>query len=57
MHEQYHPLGIVGIISAFNFLVTVWAWNTASWICGDVCIWKPSEKTLIFRLCLSKYSR
>jgi len=46
MYDQYHPLGIVGIISAFNFPVAVWCWNTAlAWICGDVCIWKPSEKT------------
>lgn len=46
MMEQWHPLGIVGIISAFNFPVAVWSWNTAlAWICGDVCIWKPSEKT------------
>jgi aldehyde dehydrogenase (NAD+) len=46
MYEQYHPLGIVGIISAFNFPVAVWAWNSAlAWICGDVCVWKPSEKT------------
>ncbi|MEY8760069.1 L-piperidine-6-carboxylate dehydrogenase [Chryseobacterium tongliaoense] len=46
MYEQYHPLGIVGIITAFNFPVAVWAWNTAlSWICGNVTIWKPSEKT------------
>ena len=46
MMEQWHPLGIVGIISAFNFPVAVWAWNTTlAWICGDVCIWKPSEKT------------
>lgn len=46
MMEQWHPLGLVGIISAFNFPVAVWSWNTAlSWICGDVCIWKPSEKT------------
>jgi len=45
MFEQYHPLGVVGIISAFNFPVAVWAWNTAlAWVCGDVCIWKPSEK-------------
>ncbi|MGY8989837.1 MAG: aldehyde dehydrogenase family protein, partial [Flavobacteriales bacterium] len=42
------PIGIVGIISAFNFPVAVWAWNTAlAWICGDVCIWKPSEKAPI----------
>ncbi|WP_332019702.1 L-piperidine-6-carboxylate dehydrogenase [Kaistella sp.] len=46
MYEQYHPLGIVGIISAFNFPVAVWSWNTAlSWICGNVTVWKPSEKT------------
>lgn len=46
MYEQYHPLGIVGIISAFNFPVAVWSWNTMlGWVCGDVCIWKPSEKT------------
>ncbi len=45
MYEQYHPLGVVGIISAFNFPVAVWAWNTAlAWVCGDVCVWKPSEK-------------
>ncbi|MFM7682464.1 MAG: aldehyde dehydrogenase family protein [Bacteroidota bacterium] len=48
MYEQYHPLGIVGIISAFNFPVAVWNWNTAlAWVCGDVCVWKPSEKTPI----------
>ncbi len=48
MYEQYHPLGVVGIISAFNFPVAVWAWNTAlAWVCGDVCVWKPSEKTPI----------
>lgn len=46
MMEQWHPLGIVGIISAFNFPVAVWAWNTTlAWISGDVCVWKPSEKT------------
>jgi aldehyde dehydrogenase (NAD+) len=45
MYEQYHPLGIVGVISAFNFPVAVWSWNAAlAWVCGDVCIWKPSEK-------------
>ena len=46
MYEQWHPLGIVGIISAFNFPVAVWSWNSMiGWICGNVCIWKPSEKT------------
>ncbi len=46
MYEQYHPLGVVGVISAFNFPVAVWSWNAAlAWVCGDVCIWKPSEKT------------
>jgi aldehyde dehydrogenase (NAD+) len=46
MYEQYHPLGVVGIISAFNFPVAVWSWNSMlAWVCGDVCIWKPSEKT------------
>jgi aldehyde dehydrogenase (NAD+) len=46
MYEQYHPLGIVGIISAFNFPVAVWSWNTMlAWVCGDTCVWKPSEKT------------
>jgi aldehyde dehydrogenase (NAD+) len=45
MYEQYHPLGVVGIISAFNFPVAVWNWNSAlAWVCGDVCVWKPSEK-------------
>lgn len=45
MYEQWHSLGIVGIISAFNFPVAVWSWNAAlAWVCGDVCLWKPSEK-------------
>ena len=48
MREQWHPIGIVGIISAFNFPVAVWSWNTAlAWICGDVCVWKASEKAPI----------
>jgi aldehyde dehydrogenase (NAD+) len=46
MYEQWHPIGIVGIISAFNFPCAVWGWNAMlAWVCGDVCIWKPSEKT------------
>lgn len=45
MYEQWHPLGTVGIISAFNFPVAVWSWNSMlAWVCGDVCVWKPSEK-------------
>ena len=46
MYEQYQPLGLVGIISAFNFPVAVWAWNSfLATICGDICLWKPSNKT------------
>ena len=46
MMEQWHPLGVVGVITAFNFPVAVWAWNTAlAWVCGDVAVWKPSSKT------------
>ena len=48
MYEQYHPMGVVGIISAFNFPVAVWSWNTMlAWVCGDTCVWKPSEKAPI----------
>lgn len=55
MYEQYHPLGVVGIISAFNFPVAVWAWNTMlAWVCGDVCIWKPSEKTPVTAIACQK---
>jgi aldehyde dehydrogenase (NAD+) len=51
MMEQWHPLGVVGIISAFNFPVAVWAWNSAlAFVCGDACVWKPSEKTLLVAL-------
>ncbi|HTA65508.1 MAG TPA: aldehyde dehydrogenase family protein, partial [Xanthomonadaceae bacterium] len=46
MYEQWHPIGLVGIISAFNFPVAVWAWNSfVAAVCGDICIWKPSPKT------------
>jgi aldehyde dehydrogenase (NAD+) len=46
LREQYHPLGVVGIITAFNFPAAVWAWNSAlAWVCGNVCVWKPSSKT------------
>lgn len=55
MYEQWHPLGIVGIISAFNFPVAVWSWNTAlAWVCGNVCIWKPSEKTPLTAIACQK---
>lgn len=54
MYEQWHPLGIVGIISAFNFPVAVWSWNAMiAMVCGNVCAWKPSEKTpLSAQVCL-----
>jgi aldehyde dehydrogenase (NAD+) len=46
MMEQWHPLGVVGVVTAFNFPVAVWAWNNAlAWVCGDVAVWKPSSKT------------
>ncbi|MGY6559505.1 MAG: L-piperidine-6-carboxylate dehydrogenase [Nitritalea sp.] len=55
MYEQYHPLGVVGIISAFNFPVAVWSWNTMlAWVCGDVCVWKPSEKAPLSALACQK---
>jgi len=48
MYEQWHPLGVVGVISAFNFPVAVWSWNSMlAFICGNTCVWKPSEKTPI----------
>ena len=51
MMEQWHPLGVVGVISAFNFPVAVWSWNTAlALVCGDPVVWKPSEKTLLTAL-------
>ena len=46
MYEQWHPLGITAIITAFNFPVAVWSWNSMlAWVCGNVSVWKPSEKT------------
>jgi len=55
MYEQYHPLGVVGVISAFNFPVAVWSWNTAlAWVCGDACVWKGSEKTPITSVACQK---
>ena len=51
MMEQWHPLGVVGVISAFNFPVAVWSWNTAlALVCGDAVVWKPSEKTILTAL-------
>ncbi|HEX5636633.1 MAG TPA: aldehyde dehydrogenase family protein, partial [Gammaproteobacteria bacterium] len=55
MYEQWHPLGITGIISAFNFPVAVWSWNAAiAWVCGDVCVWKPSEKAPLCAIACQK---
>jgi aldehyde dehydrogenase (NAD+) len=55
MYEQYHPLGIVGIISAFNFPVAVWSWNAMiALVCGDVCLWKPSEKVPLCAIACQK---
>ncbi|MFY0689253.1 MAG: aldehyde dehydrogenase family protein [Cyclobacteriaceae bacterium] len=58
MYEQWHPLGVVGIISAFNFPVAVWAWNSAiAWVCGDVCVWKPSEKVPLSAIACQKIAQ
>ena len=55
MREQYHPLGTVGVISAFNFPAAVWAWNSAlALICGDSCLWKPSSKTPLTAIAMTK---
>ena len=57
MYDQYHPLGIVGVVSAFNFPVAVWAWNTMiAAIAGDVVIWKPSSKTPLTAIATQKTS-
>jgi aldehyde dehydrogenase (NAD+) len=55
MFEQWHPLGVVGIISAFNFPVAVWSWNAAlAAVCGDACLWKPSSKTPLTAIAVTK---
>ncbi|MCC7538558.1 MAG: aldehyde dehydrogenase family protein [Deltaproteobacteria bacterium] len=55
MYEQWHPLGVVGIISAFNFPVAVWAWNAAlAWVCGDSVLWKPSSQTPLTAVACTK---
>jgi aldehyde dehydrogenase (NAD+) len=55
LFEQWHPLGVVGIISAFNFPVAVWSWNSfLAWVCGNTCVWKPSEKTPLTAIACQK---
>jgi len=55
MYEQWHPLGVVGVITAFNFPVAVWAWNALlAWVCGDVVVWKPSEKAPLTAIACQK---
>src|SRR6185437_7127839 len=55
MYEQWHPLGVVGIITAFNFPVAVWAWNALlAAICGNACVWKPSPKTPLCALAVQQ---
>lgn len=55
MYDQYHPLGVVGVISAFNFPVAVWAWNAMiAMVCGDVVVWKPSSKTMLSAIAVHK---
>jgi len=55
MYDQYHPLGIVGVVSAFNFPVAVWAWNAMiALVCGDVVVWKPSSKVLLCAIAVHK---
>lgn len=55
LFEQWHPMGVVGIISAFNFPVAVWSWNSfLAWVCGNTCVWKPSEKTPITAIACQK---
>jgi aldehyde dehydrogenase (NAD+) len=55
MYDQYHPLGIVGVVSAFNFPVAVWSWNAMiALVCGDVVLWKPSSKVLLCAIAIHK---
>lgn len=55
MYEQYHPLGVVGVVTAFNFPVAVWAWNAMiALVCGDVVVWKPSSKTFLCAVAVHK---
>ncbi len=58
MREQWHPIGPVGVISAFNFPMAVWAWNSMiAWICGDPCVWKPSSETPLCAIGLTNVVR
>jgi aldehyde dehydrogenase (NAD+) len=58
MMEQWHPAGVVGVISAFNFPVAVWSWNAAlAFVCGDTVVWKPSEKTPLTALAVAALVR
>lgn len=58
MYEQWHPMGVVGIISAFNFPVAVWSWNSMiAWVCGDTCVWKPSEKVPLSAIACQKIAQ
>src|SRR5262249_42214515 len=55
MYEQWHPLGVVGIISAFNFPTAVWSWNSAiAAVCGDSMVWKPSSETPLCAVAVSR---
>jgi aldehyde dehydrogenase (NAD+) len=58
MYEQWHPLGVVGVISAFNFPVAVWSWNTAiAAVCGDSVLWKPASKTPLTAIACTKIAQ
>ena len=56
--EQWHPLGVIAVITAFNFPVAVWSWNAAlAAVCGDATVWKPSEKTPLTAIAVTKIGR